>query len=50
MDERTRETGRAGEEPLRQALLSIPLLADLAEGRSAGSPSMPKRSVSPTAR
>jgi signal transduction histidine kinase len=31
MDERTGETGKAGEEPLRQALRSIPLLADLAE-------------------
>ncbi|HEX3554944.1 MAG TPA: ATP-binding protein [Thermoanaerobaculia bacterium] len=31
MDERTGETGRAGEEPLRQALRSVPLLADLTE-------------------
>ncbi|HEX4965763.1 MAG TPA: ATP-binding protein [Thermoanaerobaculia bacterium] len=31
MDENTGETGRAGEEPLTQALRSIPLLADLAE-------------------
>jgi signal transduction histidine kinase len=32
MDDRTGENGRPGEEPLRQALRSIPLLADLAEG------------------
>jgi signal transduction histidine kinase len=31
MDETTGETGRVGEEPLRQALRGIPLLADLAE-------------------
>jgi signal transduction histidine kinase len=31
MDEPAGETGRAGEEPLRQALRSIPLLADLAD-------------------